>query len=172
MATIYEKIKAIREEKRIKQSEMADKLKIAQNNYGKLERGEIQLTVERLFEIARIFKMKSTEIINYHEIEAEKEEKTKALEDEIKKLSKANDRLLYGSIPKEATDKFSDQVIDKGLKGEGLVYFEYDIDQEEFTGHYQPLKAKIKEEYYRELAQKNIAKDKILFRLKHNKKLK
>lgn len=45
---IHKEIKFLRESKKITQASIAEKLGIALNNYGKIERGEIKLTVERL----------------------------------------------------------------------------------------------------------------------------
>ena len=49
-----ENIQRIRIEKRLSQAEMAERLGIAQNNYGKIERGITELTVQRLYKIAEI----------------------------------------------------------------------------------------------------------------------
>jgi transcriptional regulator with XRE-family HTH domain len=54
---IYKTIREIRLQKGLTQQYMADKIGISQNNYGKLERGLIQLTLERLIEIATEFQM-------------------------------------------------------------------------------------------------------------------
>ncbi|MBC8111893.1 MAG: helix-turn-helix transcriptional regulator [Verrucomicrobia bacterium] len=54
---IYKTLKEIRLQKGLTQQYMADKIGISQNNYGKLERGLIQLTLERLIEIATEFQM-------------------------------------------------------------------------------------------------------------------
>ncbi|MEA5402552.1 helix-turn-helix transcriptional regulator [Arcicella sp. DC2W] len=56
-------IKRIRTEKGISQQEMADKLGFAQNNYSKIERGIVELTVNRLYEIAEILNVSIFEIL-------------------------------------------------------------------------------------------------------------
>lgn len=67
MNKILTTIKNIREQKKISQKEMAEKLGIAQNNYSKLERGEVSLTVERLFSIADILQVAVNAIIDNEE---------------------------------------------------------------------------------------------------------
>ncbi len=52
---VYIEIKTLREARGITQAAMAEKLGVAHNNYGKIERGEIKLSVERLKEIIDIF---------------------------------------------------------------------------------------------------------------------
>lgn len=51
---ISENIKRLRIERRLSQVEMSDKLGIAQNNYGKIERGITEITISRLYQIADI----------------------------------------------------------------------------------------------------------------------
>jgi transcriptional regulator with XRE-family HTH domain len=74
MNKIYENIKAIRQTKGLTQTYLAEKIGIAINNYGKLERGEIQLTIERLEQLAGIFGMSVVEIIEYGTITKTKQE--------------------------------------------------------------------------------------------------
>lgn len=98
MHSIYPKLKAIRESKKLSQQQMADKLHIVVSGYGKIERGLIQITIERLEQIATIFEMTVADILSYKEIEEEKEghlnnfilkndsEKLKAYQAEINSL--------------------------------------------------------------------------------------
>ncbi|WP_121810253.1 helix-turn-helix transcriptional regulator [Mucilaginibacter kameinonensis] len=58
-------IKIIREQKGYKQVYLADKLKISQHAYSKIELGHTSLTVERLFAIAQIFEMDVIDIVKY-----------------------------------------------------------------------------------------------------------
>jgi transcriptional regulator with XRE-family HTH domain len=62
---IYKAIREIRVQKGLTQQFMADKLGLSQNNYGKLERGLIQLTVERLEQIAAEFGLSPIAILTY-----------------------------------------------------------------------------------------------------------
>ena len=48
------KIRTIREEKKIKQLDIAVRLGIEQSTYAKIENGQIKITVERLFILAKI----------------------------------------------------------------------------------------------------------------------
>ena len=51
-ARIGEKIRKIRELKGLKQSNLAEKLGLTMNGYGKIERGETTITLERLEQIS------------------------------------------------------------------------------------------------------------------------
>lgn len=56
-AKTSEKIKQLRESKKLTQSQMAEKLHISTNTYGRLERGETELTERRLEQIAEILEI-------------------------------------------------------------------------------------------------------------------
>jgi transcriptional regulator with XRE-family HTH domain len=62
---VLDKIKEIRNEKRISQSDIAEYLGIAHNNYGRIERGEGELTVVRLFKIAEFLKVSPNELLGF-----------------------------------------------------------------------------------------------------------
>lgn len=59
-------IELIRKEKNISRDEIAKKLDVTLSNYGKIERGEISLSLERLYDLAVIFKMQPEEILTYN----------------------------------------------------------------------------------------------------------
>jgi transcriptional regulator with XRE-family HTH domain len=61
-----ENIELIREAKKLSREEVANKLGINLSNYGKIERGEVGLTLERLYELATIFRMQPDEILTYN----------------------------------------------------------------------------------------------------------
>ena len=61
-------LKRIRTEKGISQKKMADTLGFAQNNYSKIERGLVELTVNRLYEIAEVLEVSILEILGKDEI--------------------------------------------------------------------------------------------------------
>lgn len=65
MHKVYESIKAIRVAKGLKQEDVANKLGMAQSNYGRLEKGLTQISIERLEQIAEVFEMSITAIISY-----------------------------------------------------------------------------------------------------------
>ena len=54
MQTINEKIEELRRKRKMSQRQMASELKMAHNNYSRLERGEIQLTINKLIQICEI----------------------------------------------------------------------------------------------------------------------
>jgi transcriptional regulator with XRE-family HTH domain len=65
MIKINENIKAIRISKGLKQNEVAEKLTISAQGYQAIESGKASVTFERLQELATIFGMSITEVINY-----------------------------------------------------------------------------------------------------------
>lgn len=65
MSTIGEKIKKIREIKGLKQEDVAKSLGLSVNQYGKLERDESSITVERLGEIAKVLGVSIEEILSF-----------------------------------------------------------------------------------------------------------
>lgn len=56
---VHEKLRALRNARGISQSYMADRLNIDAANYGRMERGQTQLTVERLNQILEILEVKA-----------------------------------------------------------------------------------------------------------------
>lgn len=64
---IGNKIRRIREIKGIKQETIANKIGIAQSSYGKIERGEIQLSVDRLQAIAEALDLPVNSILEFDE---------------------------------------------------------------------------------------------------------
>ena len=65
MKNIVDKIRNIRKSKGISQEAMAFDLGIDYSTYGKIERGKIALTVERLVLISEILKVSVAEIFGY-----------------------------------------------------------------------------------------------------------
>lgn len=61
-----ENIELVREAKKLSRETVAKKLGMNVSNYGKIERGEVSLTIDRLYELAAIFKMPPEDILNYH----------------------------------------------------------------------------------------------------------
>lgn len=56
-------IKRIREDHNISREEMANQLNMSLSGYAKIERGEVDLTITRLEQIAQIFGYTTTELI-------------------------------------------------------------------------------------------------------------
>jgi transcriptional regulator with XRE-family HTH domain len=65
MNNILKNIKLIRQEKGLSQENIAEELDLTASGYAQIEQGKINLTVDRLYELAGIFKMSVEEIINY-----------------------------------------------------------------------------------------------------------
>lgn len=65
MNKVYNNIYELRKAKGLSQMDLADKLNINQDSVSKLERGKIQLTIERLELLAEIFGMTVFEIMQY-----------------------------------------------------------------------------------------------------------
>ncbi len=65
MKKVVENIKLIRKQMQLSREYMANELGVELSSYGKIERGEVGLTLERLFAIAEILKITPTDILNY-----------------------------------------------------------------------------------------------------------
>ncbi len=63
MSFAYHRLKEIRRSKRLSQQEVADFLEIDTTSYGRMERGERRLTVERLEKLATLFECSPAEIL-------------------------------------------------------------------------------------------------------------
>lgn len=61
-------IKAKRKEKGITQLDMSDRIGLAKNNYGKLESGQVEMTVKRLYQIAEILDTTPNELLGIVDI--------------------------------------------------------------------------------------------------------
>ena len=98
---ILENISKIRVNKKITQKSIAEFLEIEQGSYSLLERGERDLTIDRLLQIAIFFKMDIVDIITYPNkgsYNKENEEDIKAiLQIELKKDKKDQVmKLIFG----------------------------------------------------------------------------
>ena len=60
-----ENIKKFRELKNITRDAMCSSLKMSLSNYSKIERGEIDLTISRIHEIAQILEVDVAQILNF-----------------------------------------------------------------------------------------------------------
>jgi len=61
-----ENIELIRKAKGMSRETVANKLGVKLSTYGKIERGETGLTIERLYQLATVFKMQPEDILNYN----------------------------------------------------------------------------------------------------------
>ena len=101
MNKILNRIIEVRKAKGFVQKQMADKLGIAQVNYGKIETGKTELTIDRLFKIADILEMNVIELINpdfnsanFSKELHEENKKIKNQIDELKNRIKDKDSLI------------------------------------------------------------------------------
>jgi transcriptional regulator with XRE-family HTH domain len=67
LTKIGSSIRKIREIKGLKQESVAMKLGLTTNGYGKIERGESQINLERLNQIAEVFDVNPSDILNFDE---------------------------------------------------------------------------------------------------------
>lgn len=107
---ILENISKIRVNKKITQKSIAEFLEIEQGSYSLLERGERDLTIDRLLQIAIFFKMDVVDIITYPNkgsYNKENEEDIKAiLQIELKKDKKDQVmKLIFGDNNLEILNK-------------------------------------------------------------------
>ena len=67
LAKIGNSLRKIREIKGLKQETVAKKLGLTTNGYGKIERGESNLNLDRLNQIADVFGISTQDILNFDE---------------------------------------------------------------------------------------------------------
>ena len=66
---INEKIRQLREQHKLSQENMADKLGMSVTGYAKIERGEVRSNLPRLEQISEVFDMDICELLSYGESE-------------------------------------------------------------------------------------------------------
>jgi transcriptional regulator with XRE-family HTH domain len=64
--SVYENIRKIRELKNLTREYVAEELKMSLSGYGKIERGEVDLTVSKLVEIAKILDVSIEFILKFN----------------------------------------------------------------------------------------------------------
>lgn len=65
--SVHEKIRFIRQAKGFSQDEMAEKLGICLNAYGNIERGDTDIRLSRLEQIAQLFEMPLSQLLGFDE---------------------------------------------------------------------------------------------------------
>ena len=65
MDKIIENIKKFREFKNLTRDEVAEKLEMSLSGYSKLERGDVELTVNKLYSISEILEIDVSQILNF-----------------------------------------------------------------------------------------------------------
>ncbi len=93
-----ENIKSIRKAKGLTQQEMSEGIGMAKNNYGKVENGQIELTVSRLYQIADILGVSIVTLLGEHvgdaQQVAELEKENAVLKADLERAKKTLDILL------------------------------------------------------------------------------
>ncbi len=93
-----ENIKSIRKAKGLTQQEMSEGIGMAKNNYGKVENGQIELTVGRLYQIADILGVSIVTLLGEHvgdaQQVAELEKENAVLKADLDRAKKTLDILL------------------------------------------------------------------------------
>jgi len=67
LSQVGEKVRRLREIKGMKQESVAQELGMTTNGYGKIERGESSITLERLEQIARVLEISPLDILRFDE---------------------------------------------------------------------------------------------------------
>jgi transcriptional regulator with XRE-family HTH domain len=65
MNQIIENIKRLRELKNLTRDEVAEKLEMSLSGYSKLERGDVELTITKLYKISEILQVDVSQILNF-----------------------------------------------------------------------------------------------------------
>jgi transcriptional regulator with XRE-family HTH domain len=65
MQEIIDNIKKFRELKSLTRDEVADKMEMSVSGYSKLERGEVELTLSKLYRISEILEVSVSQILNF-----------------------------------------------------------------------------------------------------------
>ena len=65
METIYNNIKKFRELKSVTRESMAHELGLSLSGYSKLERGEVDITISKIYKIAEVLKISVEQILNF-----------------------------------------------------------------------------------------------------------
>lgn len=86
---IHERIRVLREAKGLSQSDIANSLKIATQNYWKIEKGKTELTVSRLTQIAEILGVSVIELLMGEGQKVGESERVKELEKRVEELEQS-----------------------------------------------------------------------------------
>ena len=101
MKEVIENIKKFRELKNITRDELADKLEMSLSGYSKLERGEVEITLTKLYRIADILEISVSQILNF---------------DASQIFNVSNNQVINGFEAKEQTNNYNDEYKDKYIK--------------------------------------------------------
>lgn len=150
MKYIYDNIKSLRKERGISQVDMAKLLDMYQANYGKLEKGDTELSVSRLYKIADIFGVGVERILGISEDNSLSLERDfyKKLSEELKlKVEKIEDHLKDLKLRASLFDKI-ENYYSETLERAFYSFVEYTPK----VGKYEWLFNLEKDEYFNSLA--------------------
>jgi transcriptional regulator with XRE-family HTH domain len=147
MIKVYDNILKLRKSKGLSQLDVSEKLGINQDTYSKLERGKIQLTIERLHQISEILGVSVDDILYYKE-----DTLTKAdLEIKVRYLETQNKLLEQGLINQTSLMNVNDNTREGGLLHEHYKELREGIKQKDYV----PIKINnaedLKISHYREM---------------------
>jgi transcriptional regulator with XRE-family HTH domain len=102
MLKIAENIKKYREQKNISRESLAADLSMSLSNYSKIERGEIDLSISRVQEIAQILEVDISQLLNF---------------DATQIFNISNNRFVQGFGSKvQHNNSLNDEYVDKYIK--------------------------------------------------------
>jgi|APGre2960657404_1045060.scaffolds.fasta_scaffold00849_2 transcriptional regulator with XRE-family HTH domain len=101
MKEAIENIKKFRELKNITREDLADKLEMSLSGYSKLERGEVELTLTKLYRISEILEVSVSQILNF---------------DASQIFNVSNNQIVNGVEVKEQINNYQDEYKDKYIK--------------------------------------------------------
>jgi transcriptional regulator with XRE-family HTH domain len=123
MEKVYINLKMMRVKSKFSMAEMAEKLDINQSSYFQLEKGETKLTIERLYEIASIFKVSVLDLLG-EESKSPDNPEVEKLKKEIADL-KFNMRDLedYNRLLKNEVEEYESLIFDNNMEISGEKLF-------------------------------------------------
>ena len=101
MDKIIENIKKFRELKNLTRDEVAEKLEMSLSGYSKLERGDVELTVNKLYRILEILEVQVSQILNF---------------DASQIFNVSNNQVVNGVEIKEQHHHYKDEYKDKYIQ--------------------------------------------------------
>jgi transcriptional regulator with XRE-family HTH domain len=151
MDFIIKNIKTVRSARGYSQEYMAKKLAMAQNNYGKIERGITKLTLDKVERIAEILDIPMNHLFS-DDMDGDiflipREERVKlGIDDgmtpdprEIRRI-KELEKIVQNSVSLSELEKLEDEILKNIVKGLGLIYLNYDSERGQFDTKYAELK--------------------------------
>ncbi len=94
MQEVVENIKKFRELKSLTREEVADKLEMSVSGYSKLERGEVDISLSKLYRIADILEVSVSQILNF---------------DASQIFNVSNNQIVNGVEVKEQVNNYQDE---------------------------------------------------------------